>query len=104
TADGGAIRVPVSQTASLSNLVNTGTLVADNNSNTNISGTITNNGSMTIYAGGSYTDVVLNGDTLLTGNGALTLSTVDPNASNARVRGGGKLTNDIDHTIEGRGN
>jgi hypothetical protein len=74
-------------TASLSNLSNTGSFIANNGTTTFISGTINNTGTMLINSAGSFTDLVLNSDTTLTGSGVLTLQNAD------RVRGTGILTN-----------
>ncbi|MBI4581546.1 MAG: choice-of-anchor D domain-containing protein, partial [Planctomycetes bacterium] len=87
-----------SQTAFLSDLTNAGTFIADNNSTTHVAGTITNNGTMTISAGASLTDLVVDAAAILTGGGSVTLS-----GGNARVLGSGMLTNAAGHTIQGQG-
>ncbi len=102
TAEGGVIRNATNQSAFLSNLTNAGTFIGNNNSTTHIAGTMTNNGSMTLAASVSQTDLAVDGDTLLTGNGTLVLSSVDAN-NNARVVGSGILTNDVNHVIQGQG-
>ena len=66
-----------------------GLIQLENNNGTTFSGTITDNGNFRVNATGNFTDLVINGNTTLTGSGTLTL--VDA----ARVRGSGVLTNAI---------
>ncbi|TWT43348.1 beta strand repeat-containing protein [Botrimarina hoheduenensis] len=67
-----------------------------------LNGTITNNGTITITGASSTTDVELQGDTLLTGTGALVLD--GPNARISDVNAASLLfTNDSGHTIRGSG-
>ncbi len=78
-----------------------GTFTANNNTTTYIAGTFTNNGQMSITSTVNYTDLYLNDDTTLTGNGTLTLGDSPYN----RIYGvsGKTLTNDTNHTIQGAG-
>jgi hypothetical protein len=73
--------------ATLANLTNAGTFVANNNSTTNLVGTITNTGSISLNSTVNITDLVLAGNVTLSGGGTLTLTKAD------RVRGSGILTN-----------
>lgn len=71
--------------ATLDSLTLTGAFIADNNTTTFLSGTITDTGSITINSTGNFTDLVINGDVTLTGGSTLNLSNA------ARVLGGGTL-------------
>ena len=55
TAGTGIVHVVVGQTGSLTNLTNQGTFIADDNSTTQLSGTISNSGSMKIKSTGNLT-------------------------------------------------
>ncbi len=107
TSGGGVIRGIASQNYFLADLTHAGTFIAENNTDTGISGTITNTGSILIDSGGSITSLELNnapnGSTTLTGAGTVTLAGV-----NARVDDGDAnlrtLINTGGHTIQGRGN
>jgi hypothetical protein len=81
-------------TASLSGVTIAGSFIANNGADTTISGTITNTGSISTNSMGSFTDLLLAGNTTLLGNGVLSLSNA------ARVRGSGILTN-VGNTIQG---
>ena len=71
--------------ATLDSLTNAGAFIADNGTTTNLSGTITDTGSITINSTGNFTDLAISGDVTLTGGNVLTLSNA------ARVLGGGTL-------------
>ncbi|HEY1771215.1 MAG TPA: FecR domain-containing protein [Chthoniobacterales bacterium] len=71
--------------ATLDSLTNSGTFIADNNTTTYLTGTITDTGSITMNSTGNYTDLVVNADVTLTGGSTLTL------ANAARVLGSGTL-------------
>jgi hypothetical protein len=101
TADSGSIHVVSGQTANLNGVTNNGTFIVDNNSLLNLqSGTITNNGTITVAAGGNPTDIGLSsGDVTLAGSGTVTLG-----GANARLyanNGAWRLTNN--ETIQGSG-
>lgn len=81
-------------TTTLTTLTNAGAFIANNSTTTNLVGTITNTGSVTINSTGSFTDLTLAGNVTLTGGGTLSLSNAD------RVRGSGILTN-VNNTIQG---
>ena len=71
----GQFRVAVSQNAFLEDLTLNGSLVANNNSDTGISGTINNTGSIQIVSTLNQTDLeVAAGGATLTGGGTVTLS------------------------------
>ena len=99
----GQFRVGVSQNAFLENLTLSGSLVADNNSDTGISGTINNTGSIEIVSTGNQTDLELNSTNVtLTGGGIVTLS-----GSNAGINDDLAATQTLtigDQTIQGVGN
>ena len=99
----GQFRVGVSQNAFLENLTLSGSLVADNNSDTGISGTINNTGSIEIVSTGNQTDLELNSTNVtLTGGGIVTLS-----GSNAGINDDLAATQTLtigDQTIQGQGN
>jgi len=103
SVDDGVVRNLANQDAELENLTFNGSFIAGNNTNTRITGTITNTGSITIAAGANATDLeVAIGGATLTGGGTVTLS-----GSNARINdvGGGVETLTIaNQTIQGEGN
>lgn len=95
--------------ATISNLTNIGTIsVAGPGQPTlNTSGTITNNGRINVTSTGGVNDLYLAADTTLNGGltfGRVTLAGPGSN-NNARIFGasGTRLTNGVNHTIEGRG-
>ena len=99
----GQFRVGVSQNAFLENLTLSGSLVADNNSDTGISGTINNTGSIEIVSTGFQTDLELNSTNVtLTGGGIVTLS--GGNAGINDVISGTQTLTIGDQTIQGVGN
>lgn len=103
TSSGGVIRTINSHAATLDSLTNSGTYVGNDNSSTFLTGTMTNNGDMTITSDGNFTDLRIDGAVTLNGTGAVTLTrnASATTASNARVRGPGTLTNNS--TIQGEG-
>jgi hypothetical protein len=79
-----------------------GRIQVPNNLDPIIAGTITNNGQWDVISAGSLTDVRVDGNVTLTGNGTLTLV----GGQNNRIFGlvdGSVLTNDAEHTIAGQG-
>ena len=103
TSSGGVIRTTNSQSATLESVTNTGTYVCNDNSSTFLVGTLINNGDLTITSDGNFTDLRIDGNVTLSGIGAITLTrnAAVTAASNARIRGGGTLTNAT--TIQGEG-
>ncbi len=102
TSGGGIIRNLAGQTASLTDVTNTGSFIGDNSSITNIAGAINNSGTIRLNATVNNTVLALTADTSLTGGGAVFLASLDAN-SNARVTGTFRLTN-VNNTIQGEGN
>jgi len=99
TSGTGSIRVNTSSSGLFSNFTNLGLMVAQDNSDFDVSGTILNNGTISIESGGNPTDFELQADTTLNGSGQLILT-----AANSRVNAiTGRLTNTAAHTIRGRG-
>ena len=96
----GAIRVPDSQNAFFTDVTFTGLAIGQNNSDFGINGAITNNGTIRIEAGISATDLEIQGDTTLSGNGTVILS-----GANAGINGidDRRLTIGAGHTIRGEG-
>jgi hypothetical protein len=79
---------------------NTGTLALGNNTVLNITGNITNSGSMTLNSTGNFTELILTGNVTLSGGGTVTLS----NNANNYIFGAtslNQLTNQ--ETIQGAG-
>ncbi|QEG21704.1 beta strand repeat-containing protein [Mariniblastus fucicola] len=98
SAGSGQLTIDVSTNVGLEDLTVNGSLVAENNSDTEITGTITNTGSILVAATTANTDIeVQAGGATLTGGGSVTLS-----GTNAGINGTGTLTVG-DHTIEGQG-
>ena len=88
--------------ATLANTTNAGNFAANNGTNTNLVGTITNNSIIALNSGGTSTDLIINGDVTLTGSGSVTMS----NNINNRIFGlvnTDRLTNAAGHTIQGAG-
>ena len=77
-------------------MTNQGTFIADDNSTTNLSGTITNSGTMTIHSTGDQTNLTVASDVMLNGGGTVSLVGV------AVIEGTNRLTN-VDNTIQGQG-
>lgn len=94
----GSIVVAAAGNGTLGNLTNLGNVTGLNGSNLYLVGTIENNGSITVAAGASATDLQVPGGLSLSGTGTLSLL-----ASTANVTGGGTLTNGAMHTIRGAG-
>ena len=97
TSAGGVIRNSNFDNASLSNVTNNGVFIASDGSNTNVSNTITNNGTFTLLSTGNTTNLLLTGDLALTGTGTVNLV-----APTSRISGAFRLTNSS--TIQGEGN
>ena len=104
TTGTGQFRVGVSQNAFLENLTLNGSLVADNNSDIHVAGTINNTGAIEIVSTGSPTDLETSSNAVtLTGGGTVTLSGDD-----AGIRDGTSFGSDTitiaNQTIQGVGN
>jgi fibronectin-binding autotransporter adhesin len=77
TAGTGVIYDATNQTAFLTNVTNTGTYVIQNNAITEVNGTLTNTGTITVNAGGNSTQFYLTGNTTLSGSGTVVLTSTD---------------------------
>ncbi len=88
--------------ATLANLTNSGSFAANNGTDTNLTGTITNNGTIALNSGGTSTDLIIGGNVILGGTGAVVLG----NNINNRIFGlaaSDRLNNGPGHTIRGAG-
>ncbi|HWY22110.1 MAG TPA: hypothetical protein VNX26_12875 [Candidatus Acidoferrum sp.] len=74
TSSGGVINDVASNAVFLTNVTNSGNYVVQNNGATEISGTLTNTGTMTMNAAGNVTELYLTGNTTLSGSGTVVLS------------------------------
>ncbi len=89
------------QNAFFTNITNNGLLIADNNSDLGISGTINNTGTIRLISVGNPTDLEIQaGGATLTGGGTLTLSNATTGINS--VGSGVRFTN-FDNTIQGVG-
>jgi fibronectin-binding autotransporter adhesin len=102
TTGSGVIYDVVSNDIFLTNVTNTGNYTVQNNAATEISGTLTNTGTITLAAAGNVTELYLTGNTTLTGSGTVQLSTTN-NDWTGYINGvsGAVLTNQT--TVEGWG-
>lgn len=99
---GGVVSIATGVNAGLKDLTVQGALVATNNTDLELRGTITNSGIVTVNASGSLTDLELNSDVTLAGLGRVELA----GSANAGINGAGgpwTLTNSAGHTIAGLG-
>jgi hypothetical protein len=87
----------------LTNVTNSGAYVVQNNAATEVSGTLTNNGTIALNASGNTTEIYLTGNTTLAGSGTVTLTSTNGNYTGYfNGAGGSVLTNQL--TIQGAGN
>jgi fibronectin-binding autotransporter adhesin len=102
TTGSGLINDAANQTVFLTNVTNTGNYDIQNNGATEISGTLTNNGTITMEAAGNTTELYLTGNTTLSGSGTVVLNSTN-NQWSAYINGaaGTVLTNQS--TITGWG-
>ena len=100
TEGSGQLTVTASSNVGFTNTTINGSLVTENNSDTEISGTIASSGTIQVTAGSSSTDIeVQTGGATLTGGGTVQLV-----GGNAGINGVDGSTLTIgDHTIEGQG-
>jgi hypothetical protein len=101
-ASGGVVQTPGGHASNLGGVTITGTYAVQNNGRTNITGTITNNGSLQLNSLGNLTELVVNAaGATLAGTGTLTMGN---NQSNLifGAAGADVLTNQA--TIQGSGN
>ncbi len=105
TTGGGVVRVPAGHTGNISDATITAgsTFNVDNNSRLNISGTITNNGSLNVTSGASNSFLGSASAATLTGSGITRLTTPNQALTNAQVDGAGTLTIAAGHVVRGNG-
>jgi hypothetical protein len=102
TSGTGVINVLGNNDAYLTSLTNSGTIIAQNNTQTELTGAITNSGSITLQGNGNNTYLLINGSVTLSGSGTIDLA--GSNYSNL-IYGEGTAPILISHnTIEGAGN
>ena len=101
SAGDGLLRVPVSINAFFTDVTNTGSMLANNNSDVGISGSFTNSGTVTVTSTGSATDIEVQAvGAMIDGGGTITLG----GTTNARINGvGNPQLTIVDQTIEGFG-
>ena len=96
------MRVNNNQNVFFTDVTFEGAIQSNDNTDFGISGTITNNGVVTIASNGSNTDLELQaGGATLAGTGKVVLSATAGN--NAGINGSDTLINEASHTIEGQG-
>jgi len=96
----GAHRVTAGNDGFFNSITNTGLMVAENNAAMNINTAITNNGTMSVEAGASYTALRLNGHTDVSGTGVIQLNGQLANIDGAA---GARLTLGAGQTLRGAG-
>jgi hypothetical protein len=97
----GAIRVPSGNLGQLNSFTNTGNIIVETNSDLNLTGTITNNGSISLNPIANNARINLNGGTVtLNGTGTVFLNTGTAGGQ-AQIAGGSALVNN--QTIRGGG-
>ncbi|HEX8680387.1 MAG TPA: hypothetical protein VF683_10530, partial [Chthoniobacterales bacterium] len=103
TSDGGVIRTLNGHTVFLDGVTNAGTFIGSDNTNTVISGTLTNNGDFTVTTVGNFSQLRIDTAATLAGTGTVTLTrdAIQTGSSNARVAGNGIFTNQS--TVQGEG-
>jgi hypothetical protein len=74
TSGTGLIHTVSGHTGTLENLTNTGNYQVDNNSTTDLIGTVTNNGNINLASTNNSTELVMNGNATLNGTGTVTMS------------------------------
>ncbi|MBC8106878.1 MAG: hypothetical protein H7Z14_09840, partial [Anaerolineae bacterium] len=104
TTGTGVVRVRPGQTGNASNFTITpgSQFQVPNNARLNLSGTITNNGSLNVISGASHAFIGLPSAVTLQGTGVTRLAS-NPAVSNATIDGQGTLTITAGHTLAGGG-
>jgi hypothetical protein len=77
TTGTGVINDAANQAVFLTNVTNTGNYVIQNNGITEVNGTLTNTGTITVDAGGNSTQLYLTGNTTLSGAGTVVLTSTN---------------------------
>ncbi len=90
--------------ATLTNVTNNGTFIANNSTATYLTGTLTNNGTFTAVGGYYNTYVFLNSPVTLAGTGTLNLGNGGGNLSLYALNPGDRLTINAGATLAGAGN
>ncbi len=90
--------------ATLTNVTNNGAFTANNGTNTYLTGTLTNNNTVTITGGYYNTNVQLTGPVTLAGTGTLNLSGGGSNLALYAQNSGDRLTINAGATLTGAGN
>ncbi len=104
TSGSGAINLLANNYAYLSGLTNSGTLNVQNNAQLNLTGAITNTGTISLQATGNLTYLIINGSVTLNGTGTIDLTSSNGQYTN-NIYGAGSAPILISHnTIEGVGN
>ena len=102
TASGGQITTVSGNTATLSNLVSSGTFNVVNNSDLILAGTVTNNGALNVTSAGNSTDLRISGSVTLAGSGTTSMSNTTTNRVVANAAGA-QLTLGAGQTLQGAG-
>ena len=101
TTGTGLFRANASQDVFLKDLTLAGNLVSDNNTDLGISGSIINNGSITLTSLGNQTDLeIQSGGATLSGGGTVTFANSTTGLNSAQT--GARFTN-VDNTLQGQG-
>lgn len=104
TAGTGAITVLANNDVYLASLTNSGTLNIQNNTQTQLTGPITNTGTISLQASGNSTYLIINGAVTLSGSGTIDLTSTNGQYSNLIYGAGTAPTLNSFNTIEGAGN
>ena len=80
-----------------------GTIQLDNNTTTNLSGTITNSGTILVNSTGNFTDLRIADGTTLTGGGSVVLSDSPFNRIYGTANSGTETLTNVNNTISGAG-
>lgn len=108
SASGGNINVPSANTITLDGVTHgrltiVGTYTVSNNSNTQLTGTINNTGTIQVAAAGNATFLTAVSAVNLTGNGFVTLSASGNGAAILQTAGGNQLLTNVNNTVQGYG-
>ncbi len=79
TSSGGVINNVAGNNVFLTNVTNSGNYFVQNNAATEINGTLTNNGTITLNASGNVTELYLTGNTTLSGTGSVVMTSSNNN-------------------------
>ncbi len=96
----GANRVAASASATFVNVTNNGLMVAENNSDLGITSSLINNGTVSVESTVNATDIEIQNDTIISGNGVIVLSGALPGINGAAAS---RLTLGAGQTVRGQG-